>query len=363
MNDPELLKAAAAAAKLDLQRFAAEVLDVDARNVRSWISGEQELQGTVRVLCKAILERPRLARELARTRRPLREGEQAESPAAVERLHDVYPHRTEGGFTIADSPDGVHPWLPAEEEFADKIEPSISRYLALAEQCVMVGNTFLGRAADKAASPVFQVQSFLLIRTLHDLRCAVLCTLAGYPRQAWTVAGSAFEAANMLGHIGQSEDRALAWLHHDSEKRAPTDVYTTVTSTLAYLGLDLANPAKRQEVVAKEYDLYRELCMAKHINPIAERTRYLFLVNGVPNLMLTPAFTKRRIAEARLGLLLALRSAHIALWAFDITHLAEPGLVDDPLGQMALELDELIGNWKNDLITVESSEVEREQEI
>ncbi len=71
MNDPDLLKVAAAAAGLSARRFAADVLDVDERNMRRWLSGERELQGTVRVVCAAIVARPELATELARARASL----------------------------------------------------------------------------------------------------------------------------------------------------------------------------------------------------------------------------------------------------------------------------------------------------
>ena len=68
MNDPDLLKAAMAGAGLTARRFAVDVLDVDERNIRRWLQGTRELQGTVRVVCVAILERPALAAELARAR-------------------------------------------------------------------------------------------------------------------------------------------------------------------------------------------------------------------------------------------------------------------------------------------------------
>jgi hypothetical protein len=72
MNDPDLFAAAMSAAGYESTgRFAAEVLDVDARNARRWLEGERELQGTVRVVCVAIVARPELARELAAARATL----------------------------------------------------------------------------------------------------------------------------------------------------------------------------------------------------------------------------------------------------------------------------------------------------
>jgi len=69
MNDPDLFTAAMAAAGYEsTRRFAEDVLGVDERNARRWKDGERELQGTVRVVCAAIVVRPELARELAAAR-------------------------------------------------------------------------------------------------------------------------------------------------------------------------------------------------------------------------------------------------------------------------------------------------------
>lgn len=49
-------------------RFAHAVLGVDPRAVRRWRTGEREMQGTARIVCQAIVERPSVARELAAAR-------------------------------------------------------------------------------------------------------------------------------------------------------------------------------------------------------------------------------------------------------------------------------------------------------
>jgi hypothetical protein len=72
LSDPDLFTAAQAAAGYESTgRFARDVLDVDGRNARRWIDGKRELQGTVRVVCVAILARPALAQELAAARATL----------------------------------------------------------------------------------------------------------------------------------------------------------------------------------------------------------------------------------------------------------------------------------------------------
>ena len=255
-------------------------------------------------------------------------------------------------FISPEVPDGEHPWAPAERDFASKIQPEVEAHLAIAVTAIKVGGDVIDRAQGRRAPDLFQVHATLLVRVLQDLRASVLCTLAGYPMQGWTVATSAFEAAHTLGYIGSNVDRARQWLHHTSKEKPFIPAYAAVTGTVIYLGIE-PEPAKRNAVIEESFGLYRFLCMAKHANPIAERDRYTYVVQGRPNLVFTPPYTPRRAAEARLGLLLAVRSAQIALWAFDVTHVAPSGYVDDRIGAMAEEIDRLAGSWQHEVEQIE----------
>lgn len=260
-------------------------------------------------------------------------------------------------FIMPDVPDGVHPWEPAEEDFAAKVRPLVTAHLDLAAQCVHVGSDLLARAQGRRDALIYQVHATLLARVLQDLRACVICSLSGYPMQAWTIAASAFEAAHTIGFVGNRVDRASAWLAHRSEANAFIPAFDALNNTIIYLGVE-PDSTKREAIVQESFSLYRHLCMAKHINPISEKDRYVYGVDGKPNLVLTPPFTNRRAAEVRLGLLLAIRSAHIALWAFDVTHLSEPGFVDGRLGNMALAVDELVDASKPDVSLTSDEQVE-----
>ena len=111
-------------------------------------------------------------------------------------------------FILPDVPPGVHPWLPAEDDFSAKIAADLSRHLALAERCVITANQMLSRGQSNGVTDVYRVHAILLIRVLHDLRGSVLCALAGYTMQSWTVAASCFEAAHTIGFIGRDVARA-----------------------------------------------------------------------------------------------------------------------------------------------------------
>lgn len=74
-SDPELLRAAIAAAGFESRRrFAENVLRVDEIEVHSWLNADREMPSTVRIVCAAIIERPALAGELEATAALLRGG-------------------------------------------------------------------------------------------------------------------------------------------------------------------------------------------------------------------------------------------------------------------------------------------------
>lgn len=66
MSGSQLAESAAAAAKMSARAFARKVLDVDERTFRRYLSGEIELLGSPRVICLAVIDRPSIARHLAK---------------------------------------------------------------------------------------------------------------------------------------------------------------------------------------------------------------------------------------------------------------------------------------------------------
>ena len=61
-----LVETAIAAAKMSARSFARKVLDVDERTVRRYLSGDIEPLGPTRAICLAVIERPSIARHLAK---------------------------------------------------------------------------------------------------------------------------------------------------------------------------------------------------------------------------------------------------------------------------------------------------------
>ena len=55
---------------MSVSGFAIDVLDVDARKVNGWLTGQRPMPAAIRALCMLIMERPALAQELAKARQP-----------------------------------------------------------------------------------------------------------------------------------------------------------------------------------------------------------------------------------------------------------------------------------------------------
>jgi DNA-binding transcriptional regulator YiaG len=66
LTNVELLREAIEATGLSHRTFAATLLLVDERTVRYWLAEAREIPGPVRVICRAIIDHPVVARALAR---------------------------------------------------------------------------------------------------------------------------------------------------------------------------------------------------------------------------------------------------------------------------------------------------------
>lgn len=194
-------------------------------------------------------------------------------------------------------------------------------------------------------SEVLRVHATLITRVLQDLPVSVSSALFGYTMQSWTLAASSFEAANMMGFIGRSRDRAVKWLNHVDRYQNLVSVRRSVKETFDYLeiGSDLTS---RQKMVDQEYSLYGQLCMAKHVNPISERNRYLFIRRKMPILRLTPIHFGTRVKEAKLGLALGTRAATLANWVFYKTHSQNDLASGTLLFDCATRSLHAVKNWK-----------------
>lgn len=240
-----------------------------------------------------------------------------------------------------------HPWWSDEQTARGRFEPALADHLAKARDCEEIGFDLAKIQSLRHPEDVFRVHATLLVRALNDLRCCTWLGVYGYTMQAWAIAASCYEAAHGLGFIGLDEERARRWLDHRDTDNAPIPAFDGVVNTLSHLGIE-TNSARRAELVKQEFQLYRYLCMAKHINPVPERSRYWIRGDAGLKLRFPPFFHESRLREARLGLTLAVRSAATALWIFDAAHVAAPGLVDSRITSLMESTGALLEKWHED---------------
>lgn len=111
-----------------------------------------------------------------------------------------------------------------------------------------------------------RAELLLLSRLGNDLRCIVVLSGIGFPAQSVSLAAGSFETAFALAYIAGSEERSRQWVDHDEPTQAFRPVRTLVEDAIKKFQLENAS-----EVAERHYRHYRQLCMAKHGNPIFNR--------------------------------------------------------------------------------------------
>lgn len=237
-------------------------------------------------------------------------------------------------------------WESVEIHVSEQLRHPLGEYVALVRDVDDLAFDLLqGLKSLRQPQELFGAHAALLVRVLQDLRVCSVSARSGYTMQAWSVAASCFEAAHTMGFLAVSPDRAASWWSHEDTERSFCTAKTGVEGSYRYLELGAAG-AERARLVSHEYQLYQRLCLAKHVNPVAERKRYFARGGGKQQLRLTPFVSNSRIKEARLGLLLAIRSAILAIWVFHRCHL-RMGENDDPrIAAVAARALPLLESWK-----------------
>jgi hypothetical protein len=114
-----------------------------------------------------------------------------------------------------------------------------------------------------------KVRLLLLQRILTDLRCCTILAQRGYGIQAAAGAACVFEGWVTLSAI-RDEQSAIEWASHQKEDVSFGQI-KKLTKAAVKSTVDDANDVER--LAEQHYDHYRQLCMAKHLNPIVERNR------------------------------------------------------------------------------------------
>jgi hypothetical protein len=117
--------------------------------------------------------------------------------------------------------------------------------------------------ADPQVGAAINVARILMYRLAGDGRVCALSASCGYGLQACATAATIMEIVGSLSFVGQSEERALAWVdHNDKTKSYPRSIRQGIDATLT--ALSIPDPPARDDW----YQQYSFLCMAKHANPV-----------------------------------------------------------------------------------------------
>ena len=116
-----------------------------------------------------------------------------------------------------------------------------------------------------------KVRPLLLQRIITDLRCCTILAERGYGIQASAVAACVFEGWVTLAAI-RDEKAAIRWASHRKENVSFGEIRDLTVSAVKIMD-DGLKDKEVKNLADQYYGHYRQLCMAKPLNPLVERNR------------------------------------------------------------------------------------------
>ncbi len=157
----------------------------------------------------------------------------------------------------------------AERAALETLGPELRDHALLCRDAFNLVGHALNRMPERSIGEISaaeKVATVLLMRLSNDLLCASLLARRGYPIQAVTLVAAIYEAAFTIAYIGSDEERAREWIEHDDPTRSFKDARSMTKEGLVKLGAP--DPDAQASV---DYKVYRQLCMAKHSNPLLQK--------------------------------------------------------------------------------------------
>jgi hypothetical protein len=208
----------------------------------------------------------------------------------------------------------------------------LGRHAELAHQAFRLADKTVGRIAGKSLDEVPQAQKVvvaLVIILANDLRAASILALSGYSTQSADIVAGMYEAAYTVAYVGADETRAQQWIEHDDPTRS---FLPAKNLTEAVVGeLNVSDPV---QVAKLQYRNYRQLCMAKHSNPLLMKQTTYKLEENTVVAEVGPNTSEPSIRSACFALEHAIGLATFAMERFIQDHLRGAS-VDDLLREVA----------------------------
>ncbi len=161
-----------------------------------------------------------------------------------------------------------------------------------------------------------KVVFMLLNRMSNDIRTAGLLSWHGYTMQAGAVIADCHESAFSILYVGADDALAQKWIDHQDPTRMPFGDVNSITRK----GLENRKVPNVQEQTQKEYRCYRQLCWAKHANPILQKWHGLKVEGNQIGVFNGPDTSDEAIRMASWVLEHAAHLAYLALTGFVENH-------------------------------------------
>jgi len=208
-----------------------------------------------------------------------------------------------------------------EQEAARKLDAELREYVVASERVY----NLIGIALDRAPSGSIQnvtpscfATRLLLIRLRNDLRCAALLAARGYGEQSCSLVASLYENAFTILSIGGDDELARKWFEHSKPEAFFISPKNATQQGLSKFGI--SEPEKH--AIRNYENIYKRLCMVKHMNPISQKRRGYEMVGSRIELFSGPDTSDEGLQAACFALENSVGLANVALAAFGKHHLS-----------------------------------------
>lgn len=164
-----------------------------------------------------------------------------------------------------------------------------------------------------------KVVLMLLNRMSNDIRTAGLLAWHGYSLQSAALIADCYESAFSVLYVGADDQEAQNWIDHNDPTRTPFGAITALTRK----ALKNRKVPDVDEQTEREYTCYRQLCWAKHGNPILQKQHGLRSEGNHIGVFNGPDSSEESIKVASWALEYASHLAYLALTSFVDNQLAQ----------------------------------------
>lgn len=180
----------------------------------------------------------------------------------------------------------------------------------------------------------------LLTKIFNDLRCVVVLANHGYSVQSLSLATSIYEAAFTIIYIDNNENLALEWINHDN----PCNSFRNAKEMTKEVFKKMGCPEKTDIY----YNGYRQLCFAKHQNPVFQQHRGLIQSGDEIVLRNGPDTSEISVRDAWFAIGGASAYILLAMYNFIANHVPEKqgNAFKQEIGELGKEREKLASQYQ-----------------